>query len=205
VPPEAVNDPLTFITFIAEHRLGTEVEGEVDSFSSHGAAVLAYGARCYLPLTAMGDPAPRSAREVVKRGEKRTFVVQAFDAPRRGIELAMPGFAHVAAAPTEETVKAEIAKPKAPRAKKAPAKKVAVKKAPATKKVAVKKAPAAKKVAVKKAPAAKKVAKTPAKKAVAKKVASPVKKVATPAKKAAATKKTEPKKAAATKKAAKKA
>jgi hypothetical protein len=106
--PEAVNEPLPFITFIAEHPLGTEVEGTVDSFTSHGAFVTADGARCYAPVSGLGDPPPRSAKEVLKRGESRTFVIQALDPPRRGIELALPGLAKVAGAPTEETVEAEI-------------------------------------------------------------------------------------------------
>ncbi len=58
-PAEAVNEPLPFITFIAAHPLGTEVVGTVAEFSSHGAFVEADGARCYLPLSAMGDPPPR--------------------------------------------------------------------------------------------------------------------------------------------------
>jgi hypothetical protein len=107
-PPEAVNEPLPFITFIAEHHLGTEVEGTVDSFTSHGAFVTADGALCYAPVSGLGDPPPRSAKEVLKRGDVRTFVIQALDPPRRGIELALPGLAKVAGAPTEETVEAEI-------------------------------------------------------------------------------------------------
>jgi hypothetical protein len=107
-PPDAVNEPLPFITFIAEHPLGTEVEGTVDSFTSHGAFVTADGARCYAPVSGLGDPPPRSAKEVLKRGDVRTFVIQALDPPRRGIELALPGLAKVAGAPTEETVEAEI-------------------------------------------------------------------------------------------------
>jgi hypothetical protein len=103
-----VNEPLTFIQFIADHQPGASVEGEIESFASHGAFVLVGDARCYIPLSAMGDPPPRSAREVLNRGETRTFVVQALDAPRRGIELALPGFEKVAGQPTEETVEAEI-------------------------------------------------------------------------------------------------
>ena len=106
--PEAVNEPLPFITFIADHPLGTEVEGEVEGFTSHGAFVIAAGARCYAPVSGLGDPAPRSAKEVLTKGEVRTFVIQALDPPRRGIELALPGLAKVAGAPTEETVEAEI-------------------------------------------------------------------------------------------------
>jgi hypothetical protein len=104
-----VNEPLTFIQFIADHQPGASVEGEIESFASHGAFVLVGDARCYIPLSAMGDPPPRSAREVLNRGETRTFVVQALDAPRRGIELALPGFERVAGQPTDETVEAEIA------------------------------------------------------------------------------------------------
>ena len=161
-PSEPVNEPLAFIDFVAKHPLGAEVEGEVDEFTSHGAFVMIDGVRCYLPLTAMGEPPPRSAREVMKRGERRPFVVQAFDPPRRGVEIALPAFVHVAGKPTEETVEAEIAvaTPK-------PVKKRAVKKEPAKKKAAVKKEPAKKKAA-KKEPAKKKAA-AKKKKAAAKK------------------------------------
>ncbi|MDQ6798443.1 MAG: S1 RNA-binding domain-containing protein [Actinomycetota bacterium] len=105
---EAVNEPLPFVTFIAEHPLGTEVEGTVVSFTSHGAFVDADGARCYVPVVGLGDPPPRTAKAVLKAGEVRTFVVQALDPPRRGIELALPEVARVAGAPTDETVEAEI-------------------------------------------------------------------------------------------------
>ena len=108
VPSEPLNEPFNFITFIAAHQLGDEVEGNVDEFSSHGAFISVDGARCYLPLSAMGDVPPRSAREVLRKGERRTFVVQAFDAMRRGIELALPGFARPAGTPTAETIDAEI-------------------------------------------------------------------------------------------------
>ncbi len=110
VPPaEPVNEPLAFITFIAAHPLGSDVVGSVLEYSSHGAFIEADGARCYIPLSAMASPPPRRAREVVTKGEARTFVVQAFDPPRRGVELALPGFARVAGSPTAETVEAEIA------------------------------------------------------------------------------------------------
>ena len=107
-PDEPVNEPLAFIQFVAEHPLGSEVEGEVDTFSSHGTFVNAGGARCYVPLSGLGDPPPRAAREVVKRGEQRAFVVQALDPARRGIELALPGLARVSGTPTSETVEEEI-------------------------------------------------------------------------------------------------
>ena len=165
-PTEPVNEPLTFITFVAEHPPGTEVEGEVESFSSHGAFVTIGRARCYLPLAAISDPPPRSARSVLDKGERRKFVVKAFDAPRRGIELALV---------REEVVAAlEPATPLvAKKARAVKQKKVAAKKAAATKKKAAtatkKKAAASKKAATKKTTVKKKAA---AKKAVRKKASS---------------------------------
>ncbi len=225
--PDAVNQPAPFLQFLIDHRLGTEVEGTVDAFSSHGAFVEVGDVRCYIPLSAMGDPRPTRARDVLNRGEVRSFVVQAVDAPRRGIELALPGFAKVAGAPSEETVAADVktsrprgaAKKTTAPAKKAPAKKTTAKKTTAKKtalkKTALKKT-TAKKTTAKKATDEKALAtKTPAKKAAGTK--TPTKKTAakkttakkaagtkTPAKKAAA-KKTTAKKAAGTKTPAKKA
>jgi hypothetical protein len=199
-PAEPVNEPLAFITFIADHQPGSEVEAIVESFTSHGAFVTANGARCYVPLTGLGDPAPRSAKDVLRRGEPRTFVVQALDPPRRGIELALPEVARVAGAPTEETVEAETAEPARAR-KKAAAKKKA---APAKKKAAAKKVTTPSEeaeVAPKKA-AAKKKAPAKKKAAAAKKTAAVKKKVV--AKKTEATPKKATKKKAAAKKATKK-
>ena len=107
-PADPVNDPLSFITFIAAHPLGGEVVATVESFASHGAFVDCEGARCYVPLSAMGEPPPKSAREMFGKGEQVTFIVQALDPQRRGVELALPAYAKVAGAPTEETVAAEI-------------------------------------------------------------------------------------------------
>jgi hypothetical protein len=204
-PADPVNEPLTFITFIAAHRLGSEVTGTVESFASHGAFVDIDGARGYLPLAAMAEPAPKSAREVLGRGQQHRFVVDALDPLRRGIELALPGFARVAGTPMEETVEAEItAEAKAPSPVAGPSRKVAARKAAATKAAATKVAtrkpagqprqpaaegepvaaaqiplPAAKEApAAKKAPAVKKAEaakKAPAKKAPAKKEGPPKK------------------------------
>jgi len=187
-----VNEPLAFITFIADHQPGSEVEAIVESFTSHGAFVTANGARCYVPLTGLGDPPPRSAKEVLNRGEPRTFVVQALDPPRRGIELALPGVAKVACVPTDETVEAEIAEPKASRKKAAPKKKAPTRKKAAAKKAepVTKKAEVAPKKAVAKKAAAKK---TPAKKVTSKKKAAAKKAEVAPKK---ATRKTAAKKTA---------
>jgi hypothetical protein len=107
-PPGAVNDPDPFIAFVVAHPLGTEITGRVDRFSSHGAFVQADSVVCYVPLSGLGDPPPRRTRDVLSRGEVRSFVVQAFDPARRGVELALPAFAHPTARPCDETVDAEV-------------------------------------------------------------------------------------------------
>ncbi len=97
-PPPAVNEPLAFITFVAGHPLGSMVEGVVASFTSHGATVdVAIDddtvLHCYVPLTGLGVPPPRAAREVLRRGEERQFALVALDPPRRMAELALPELA----------------------------------------------------------------------------------------------------------------
>jgi Zc3h12a-like Ribonuclease NYN domain len=94
-PPPAVNEPLSFITFVATYPVGTTVEGEVVSFTSHGAmvdVVLPDGGylHCYIPLSAMGDPPPTKARQVLTKGEVRLFVLSSLDPPRRVAELSLP-------------------------------------------------------------------------------------------------------------------
>jgi hypothetical protein len=91
--PAAVNDPLTFLTFVSEHPIGSTVEGTVSSFVSHGAMVDVGGMQCYVPLAGFASPPPRRAREVVDRGEQRQFVLVALDPARRGAELALPEIA----------------------------------------------------------------------------------------------------------------
>ncbi len=91
VVASAVNEPGVFLTFIASNLPGSAVEGVVDDYSSHGFYVTSGGARCYVPLSGLAEPTPRSAKEVVRRGETRNFIVKAFDAARRGIELALVG------------------------------------------------------------------------------------------------------------------
>ena len=93
-PPPAVNAPLSFITFVATYPVGTNVEGEVVSFTSHGAMVdvaLPDGGslHCYIPLSAMGDPPPTKARQVLTKGEVRPFVLSSLDPPRRVAELSL--------------------------------------------------------------------------------------------------------------------
>jgi hypothetical protein len=106
--------------------VGSEVEATVERFSSHGAYVLAGDARGYVPLRNLAHPAPRSAREVLDLGERRRFVVIAVDAPRRGIDLALPGVVAIPAtpaAPVEEQVVEALGLADAPAPAKAPARK----------------------------------------------------------------------------------
>jgi hypothetical protein len=95
-PPPAVNEPLEFITFVTTYPLGSEMDGEVASFTSHGAMVEVGtpdggSLHCYVPLTGLGDPPPHKARQVLRRGEHRTFVLVSLDPLRRVAELALPG------------------------------------------------------------------------------------------------------------------
>jgi hypothetical protein len=94
-PLPAVNEPLAFITFVAAFPVGSTVEGEVVSFTSHGAmvdvALPGGGAlHCYIPLSAMGNPPPTKAREVLTKGMTRSFVLAGLDPPRRVAELMVP-------------------------------------------------------------------------------------------------------------------
>ena len=194
-PPPAVNEPLTFINFVAAFPVGSTVDGEVVSFTSHGAMVdvlLPGGGvlHCYIPLSAMGTPPPTKARKVLKKGEVRPFLLAGLDPPRRVAELALPieerpkkkragAPAPAAPAPAKKSGKKAA---RAPKAGQAPAKKGPApgKKAPAKKGPAPgKKAPAKKGPPAGKKAAAKKQAKrAPSKKAKAPGAAAPAKKTA---------------------------
>ena len=90
---QALNDAMTFLTFVAEHPVGSTFDGEVVSFTSHGAHVDVEGMLCHIPLRNLGDPAPQRARSVLTKGEVRPFELVSLDAPRRRAELALPGLA----------------------------------------------------------------------------------------------------------------
>src|SRR4051812_3715996 len=156
---DPINDQLVYAAFVVDHPVGSLVDGVVDRFSSHGAYVHVGEAQCYVPLRELGDPPPRSAREVLNLGETRPFTVQRFDPARRGIDVVPAGgplaksesgipaaeAVAVAAGYTNQAIDAEEA-PVSPAAKKA-----AKRKAPAKRKAAAKKAPAKRKTAAKKA------------------------------------------------------
>jgi ribosomal protein S1 len=162
---DALNPLLAFVEFVAHHPVGSPVDASVESFSSHGAYVVADGVRCYVPLRFLGKPAPRSAREVLALGENRSFTVVSIAAGRRGVDLALPGFEpegvtvteappakrKVATKKAKATAKTDKAAEKAPAAAKADTKRAATKKA-ATKKATPKKAAASKAAVSKEAP-----------------------------------------------------
>jgi Zc3h12a-like Ribonuclease NYN domain len=110
-PPPAVNEPLAFITFVATYPVGTTLDGEVVSFTSHGAMVdvaLPDGGslHCYIPLSAMGDPPPTKARQMLAKGEVRPFVLSSLDPPRRVAELSLPAPAKKRRGSTKKAAKA---------------------------------------------------------------------------------------------------
>ena len=234
---ETVNELMPFLEFVEHHPVGTSVNGTVESYSSHGAyiSIGEQGVRGYVPLRLMADPAPPSARKVMKLGESVTLVVVSFAPLRRSIDCAVPDMAQAAiAAAREEQADDRAAEAPAPTRRRgsrkapkqpaadatdtsheasaeAPAGRAPAKRAPAkrtaAKRTAAKKT-AAKKTAAKKAAPAKKAParKAPAKTTAASKVVAADKTVATKAPaKKTAAKKTAAKKTAAKKPAAKKA
>jgi S1 RNA binding domain len=87
---EALNDPMTFLTFVADHPVGSVFDGTVVSFTSHGAHVDVGGMLTHVPLRGLGRPAPHKARQVLAKGETRPFRLVSLDAGRRRAELALP-------------------------------------------------------------------------------------------------------------------
>jgi hypothetical protein len=91
---QPVNPESDFALFKSTFRLGARVPGEVTAFTSHGAVirVTLKGERsveCYAPTTLLGTPAPARARDVLKRGDQRTFRLITVDVERRIAELAL--------------------------------------------------------------------------------------------------------------------
>ena len=87
-----MNELMPFLEFVEHHPIGTSVNGTVDSYSSHGAYIIIGDSdvRGYVPLRLMADPAPRSAKSVMKVGESVTVVVVSFAPTRRSIDCAVP-------------------------------------------------------------------------------------------------------------------
>ena len=154
---KTVNDVLPFLQFVEKNAVGSVVVGIVESYSSHGAYITIGDVRGYVPLRLLGNPPPRSAREVMQLGSEVTLEVVEIIAGRRSIDL-IPTTKPVSSQKVRKAVPVKKAAPakKAAVKKVAPAKKVAAKKVAPVKKAAVKKAAPVKKAAVKKAAPAKK-------------------------------------------------
>jgi hypothetical protein len=205
--PEPYNEPLPFLEFVAAHPLGSLVDGTVERFASHGAYITLEGVSAYIPLRNMADPPPRSARSVMRVGDTRQFVVQAVDAPRRGVDLAIPD---VAPAPEPLALVGAAAHPEPNKEEErvAPVKKAAKRSAKRTTAKKTARKAAKRKTTARRAPARKTAArKTAKKRAPARKAAKKATKKRAPARKAAkkATKKATKKRAGARKSTAKKA
>ena len=153
-----VNEILPFLQFVENHPVGAVVTGKVESYSSHGAYVDLGSVRGYVPLRLMGDPPPRSAREVMGLGQDVTLEVVSVVASRRSIDLKpSTGKAPAAKKTAKKTAEKKTIEKKTAE-KKTAAKKPAAKKVVAPKKAAVQKTAAPKNVAVKKVAAPKKTA-----------------------------------------------
>jgi hypothetical protein len=89
-----VNPEAEFTLFRTTYKIGARVEGEVTAFASHGAVIKVtmrndHHVECYAPTTSLGSPPPARARDVLKRGDRRTFRLLTVDADRRIAELAL--------------------------------------------------------------------------------------------------------------------
>ena len=88
---QPLNEALPFVTFLANHPVGSEFDGVVTAFTSHGAHVDVDGMLCHVPLKGLGQPAPVKARTVLTKGETRRFVLRSVDAPHRRAEIFLAG------------------------------------------------------------------------------------------------------------------
>jgi hypothetical protein len=89
-----VNPETDFALFKSTYRVGSRVPGEVTAFTSHGAVIKVqlkgeHAVECYAPTTLLGTPPPARARDVLKRGDQRTFRLVTVDSERRIAELAL--------------------------------------------------------------------------------------------------------------------
>jgi len=91
---QPVNPEADFTLFTNTYRVGAHLQGEVTAFTSHGAVIKVQlkGAKqveCYAPTTSLGSPAPARARDVLNRGDQRSFRLVTVDSERRIAELAL--------------------------------------------------------------------------------------------------------------------
>ena len=91
---QPVNPEDGFSAFVKQFKIGATLMGEVVAFTSHGAVIkvtLKNGLpiECYAPTTSLGDPAPARARDVLKRGDQKSFRLATVDSERRIAELVL--------------------------------------------------------------------------------------------------------------------
>lgn len=91
---QPVNPEGAFADFLKQFKIGAPVDAEVVAFTSHGAVLkvtLKSGdaIECYAPTANLGSPAPTRARDVLKRGDVRTFSLRSFDPERRIAEVGL--------------------------------------------------------------------------------------------------------------------
>ncbi len=91
---QPVNAEADFEQFMSTYRVGSRLAGEVKAFTSHGAVIKVQlkgdkQVECYAPTTLLGTPAPARARDVLARGDQRTFRLVNVDRERRIAELAL--------------------------------------------------------------------------------------------------------------------
>ncbi len=91
---QPVNPESDFSLFRSSYRVGAKVPGEVTAFTSHGAVIRValkgdHSVECYAPTTLLATPPPARARDVLKRGDQRTFRLVTVDVERRIAELAL--------------------------------------------------------------------------------------------------------------------
>ena len=91
---QPVNPEGDFTLFKSTYRIGARVPGEVTAFTSHGAVIRVAlkgdrSVECYAPTTLLGTPPPARARDVLARGDQRTFRLVTVDSDRRIAELAL--------------------------------------------------------------------------------------------------------------------
>lgn len=184
------NDVVSYLEFVEKHPVGAKVKAVVETYAANGVSVRIGNVAGYVPLKNMGNPIPRSARDVFKLGDNVTLMVVGYTPSRRSVDLGIPDVVAPMVADAARASKAKSSKTTAGK-KSAAAKKVVAKSVPAkksaTKKSAVKQTGAAKKV-VKKTAVQKSVTKKSAP-ASAKKVSKAVTKSTKPVKKIAAIKK----------------
>lgn len=91
---QPVNPDEAFSKFVKTHKIGAKFEALVKAFTSHGAVLtvtLKSGEEieCYAPTTNLGTPPPTRARDVLKRGDVKTFTLLTVDSERRIAELGL--------------------------------------------------------------------------------------------------------------------